>query len=192
GPLGTDYLYFRLDTVSGPSAPVGTGDGITQRLFALIDCNNNGSFTENNGSAGPTDLYVVYRPGSGADIVEIRNSAGIPLLISAAGTVDGEQPTGTNNVNEWRVQKQALASRGCTNAVSGALQFEFQTYTAAVLNDETDGAPGAINGWNSPTSVHLQDFSATSIGWGVPFGILAVLAVIFGTGLIIYRRQSMH
>lgn len=185
GAAGTDYLNFRLDTVTGPSAPGLAG---AEYMYVSIDCNNNGVFNEDNGAAGPTDVSVVYQPETDGVFYIVTATQ---VSFGAGVAADGEQPGGANNSNEWRVEKQVLAAAGCTNAVSGALGFVFgaaiDTGTGTAIEVDST-VPGV--GWNSPTAVSLQQFEAAESNTAV--WLIAGLVLVFGltSGLYWRRRRA--
>lgn len=177
-----EYLYFRVDTVTGPSAP--GGGASLERLNAAIDCNDDGDFIDNGAT---TDLAVIYIPET--DEVEVRVTATSALVsTTGGGTFDGEQPSGNNNSNEWQVQKGDLASNGCTNAVNGALRFAF-TVTVGATDVDDVGLDGSGPSWNSPTNVSLQGVQASNQSGLIPWSLALVAAVALLTVAVVIRLR---
>ena len=173
GADGTDYLYFRVDTIAGPSA----SDSSSQRLNAFIDCDNDNDLTDTD------DMFVSYIPTD--DSVEVFQTNPLTRVLVKAAT-DGEQPTGATNSNEWQVLKSDLDDYGCTNILSGDVQFGFNTSDSGT--DVDDIGPGAS--WNSPTAVSLQTFSSEESN--LSRWLLFALVLIVTTGAFFYwrRRQA--
>lgn len=106
-------IYFRIETCAAPPLTP-AGGGKSMRAIAAIDCNNNGTFTDNDtGGSTNGDRLVVYYDEGGVNPpnpgqVWVVTGTGAFLGIQLVNTHSEKVPTGSPTSIEWTTPVQNI------------------------------------------------------------------------------------
>lgn len=147
-------IYFRIETCAGPPLTPKSGSGLqtkSMRAVAAIDCNKNGTYTDNDSGGVPNgDRLVVYYDNTGpnSDQVWLLTGSGTAVFQLPDTAYSEEVPPPTATSIEWQMPLQYLypACRASTDTLNIMLAtVEVQSNSSTTI-DQTN-TPIA---WHNP------------------------------------------